>query len=129
MRETEREQEERRLEQRREHEEQDRQLKAAQEQEMMERVRLVPHEGKRVETGAVQFGDDWPGLFVRGDDCIQLALTLSAALDIIAEMVPDFATKILVQDPLEHIKDTIERSVLVTPLQREVLAQEANPDD
>ena len=27
---------------------------------------------ERVETGAVQFGNDWPGLFIRGDDCLQL---------------------------------------------------------
>ena len=26
----------------------------------------------RVETGAVRFGDDWNGLFIRGDDCIAL---------------------------------------------------------
>ena len=26
----------------------------------------------RVETGAVQFGDDWTGLFIRGDDCVLL---------------------------------------------------------
>lgn len=26
----------------------------------------------RVETGAIQFGDDWPGLFVRGDGCAAL---------------------------------------------------------
>lgn len=27
-----------------------------------------PEDGKRVETGVVQFGDDWPGVFLRGDD-------------------------------------------------------------
>jgi hypothetical protein len=32
-----------------------------------------PSEATRVETGAVQFGDDWPGLFVRGDQAIHLA--------------------------------------------------------
>jgi hypothetical protein len=26
----------------------------------------------RIETGAYQFGDDWTGLFIRGDDCIWL---------------------------------------------------------
>ena len=24
----------------------------------------------RVETGAVQFGDDWPGVFIRGDNAL-----------------------------------------------------------
>lgn len=26
----------------------------------------VPVEGGRVETGPIQFGDDWPGIFIRG---------------------------------------------------------------
>ena len=26
----------------------------------------------RIETGPVQFGSDWPGLFVRGDDALVL---------------------------------------------------------
>lgn len=30
--------------------------------------------GGRVETGAVRFGPDWPGLFVRGDQAFALAL-------------------------------------------------------
>jgi hypothetical protein len=34
----------------------------------------------RVETGAVQFGDDWPGLFVRGDNCMGYAMSLSRML-------------------------------------------------
>lgn len=31
----------------------------------------------RVETGAVQFGDDWSGLFIRGDDCARVYCGLS----------------------------------------------------
>lgn len=31
-------------------------------------VLLLPAQDKRVETGPVQFGDDWPGVFVRGDN-------------------------------------------------------------
>ena len=39
----------------------------------------------RVETGAVKFawlhgGSDWPGLFVRGDDCIALAFASDGAV-------------------------------------------------
>jgi hypothetical protein len=32
-----------------------------------------PNDFPRVETGAVQFGTDWPGLFVRGDQACHLA--------------------------------------------------------
>ena len=44
----------------------------------MSKVRKIPHpnnggpnptgNNSRVESGAVQFGEDWPGLFLRGDD-------------------------------------------------------------
>jgi len=30
-------------------------------------------EDDRIETGAVQFNDDWPGLFIRGDEALYLA--------------------------------------------------------
>lgn len=36
----------------------------------------APEDGKRVETGPVQFGDDWPGYFFRGDDAARLRHTL-----------------------------------------------------
>ncbi len=32
----------------------------------------------RVETGVVQFGNDWPGVFVRGDNALGYALALDA---------------------------------------------------
>jgi len=35
-----------------------------------------PADGERVETGPVQFGDDWPGLFIRGDHALYLASVL-----------------------------------------------------
>lgn len=47
------------------------------------RVRVIPYpnhggpapdgDAPRVETGAVQFGNDWPGLFIRGDAAFVLA--------------------------------------------------------
>jgi hypothetical protein len=40
-------------------------------------VRVIALPGRegapRVETGAIRFGNDWPGLFVRGDQAIHLA--------------------------------------------------------
>ena len=37
--------------------------------------------GTRIETGPTQFGSDWPGLFVRGDDCMRFACALQAFLE------------------------------------------------
>lgn len=43
--------------------------------------RIIPYKDKhRVETGATQFGDDWCGLFVRGDDCLYLICILKYIL-------------------------------------------------
>ncbi len=43
----------------------------------------TPAEGDRVETGAIRFGEDWPGLVLRGDNAIPLAHALEAALEFI----------------------------------------------
>lgn len=44
-------------------------------------MQVIPHEGDRVETGAVQFGDDWPGVFIRGDNAFAYAMALETVLD------------------------------------------------
>lgn len=41
------------------------------------RVLPAPLGGGRVETGPVQFGEDWPGVFIRGDNAGALASLLS----------------------------------------------------
>lgn len=33
-------------------------------------IRQLPAVGDRVETGPVAFGDDWPGVFIRGDNAL-----------------------------------------------------------
>lgn len=43
-------------------------------------VRKFPAVDDRVETGPVQFGDDWPGLFIRGDDAFAYAMALQHQL-------------------------------------------------
>jgi hypothetical protein len=47
----------------------------------MAEIRLLPEQEERVETGAVQFGDDWPGVFIRGDDAFFFAHHLRLMLD------------------------------------------------
>ena len=39
----------------------------------------------RIETGAIQFNDDWPGLFIRGDDAFALMLELKQILKTLEE--------------------------------------------
>lgn len=49
---------------------------------MSESTRYLPApiEGGRVETGPTQFGSDWTGLFIRGDDCHHYLQALMWAL-------------------------------------------------
>ena len=39
-------------------------------------MRHLPEQHKRVETGVTQFGDDWPGVFIRGDCAFGYAMYL-----------------------------------------------------
>lgn len=54
----------------------------------MSEVRRIDYYGReirgRVETGPVQFGDDWPGVFIRGDEALHMALRLREALALMA---------------------------------------------
>lgn len=47
---------------------------------MAEAKHIEHHDGERVETGPVQFGDYWPGVFIRGDDAAGYTLPLKQAL-------------------------------------------------
>ena len=40
----------------------------------------------RPETGPMQFGDDWPGVFIRGDNAVYYRMVVSAAM---AALPPD----------------------------------------
>lgn len=79
-----------------------------------QRVRELPAQKKRVETGAIRFGDDWPGLFVRGDDCMGLVASLSA-LDSWLKTLPK---ELLATIPYEttrifQLKQMIDKSVMI----------------
>ncbi|MEJ8837625.1 hypothetical protein [Ramlibacter sp. AN1133] len=43
-------------------------------------IRQLPEQRERVESGPVQFGPDWPGVFIRGDNAFFYAGALAAAL-------------------------------------------------
>ncbi len=43
-------------------------------------VTLMPEQESRVESGPIQFGSDWPGIFLRGDCALTYGMYLSTAL-------------------------------------------------
>lgn len=46
----------------------------------MTEIRRLPAQQERVETGPVQFGDDWPGAFIRGDNAGWYAMQVGMLL-------------------------------------------------
>lgn len=58
-------------------------------------IRKLPEMDNRVETGAVRFGDDWPGLFIRGDDCLQLYLLLKQTEGMVDPLEKMFVNELL----------------------------------
>ena len=40
---------------------------------------------ERVESGPIQFNQDWPGLFIRGDNAFYLSVCLKSLIDLIDE--------------------------------------------
>jgi hypothetical protein len=54
-------------------------------------IRNLPPQAGRVDTGVVQFGNDWPGIFVRGD----AAIGASNMLRGVAESVPRYKNELL----------------------------------
>lgn len=50
-------------------------------------MRRIEHEGERIETGVVQFGEnDWPGVFIRGDNAASYRIALGAALGMLPKL-------------------------------------------
>ncbi len=77
------------------------------------RITEIPVAGgsSRVPTGALAFRDDWPGLFVRGDDAIGVMVSIRyLAKSIVDNPDPGVAGALI---RLSHIADIIERDVVV----------------
>jgi len=63
----------------------------------------------RPETGTMQFGDDWPGVFIRGDNAFAFAMALRNALEDPTRINRDvIGTKMM----LQGLADTLSSSVV-----------------
>ena len=41
----------------------------------------IEYDGERIETGPIRIGDDWTGIFMRGDDALPTAMYLNYILE------------------------------------------------
>jgi len=76
-------------------------------------ITQIPFPGgsARVPTGAVQFQDDWPGLFLRGDDAIGLLSGIRHLVAQVGAHADPVVAWTLVR--LQGLADIIERDVRV----------------
>jgi len=79
------------------------------------RITLIPLPGGsgRVPTGALQFQDDWPGLFIRGDDAIVLKVHIRYLKERLGQQSEPGMISVVYH--LSKIADLIERDVIQHP--------------
>jgi hypothetical protein len=66
----------------------------------------------RMETGPLQFGGDWPGVFFRGDD----ALSQAQAIDWALRALPDnFPSAWALRNMLSELRDTLRSCEVSEP--------------
>ncbi len=71
----------------------------------------LPGDSGRTPTGAMQFQDDWPGLFVRGDSAVAVLLAIRRLQAFLREC-PDLEVASALS-VLGSLADTIDRDVIV----------------
>lgn len=77
--------------------------------EHMTLVQYLPGADRRIETGVVVFGEDWPGLFFRGDDALHFASAVRAAAQTMSQD-PDKAIQAMVLNGLANTLESCEWS-------------------
>jgi len=61
-------------------------------------ILVLPEQDNRVETGPIRFGDDWPGVFIRGDNALFYARSIQHAMNRLSAQGVDFADQALFAD-------------------------------
>ena len=51
-------------------------------------LRKITGQARRVETGPIQFGNDWPGVFIQGVDALAYFLAVRGALRLLQDLEP-----------------------------------------
>ncbi len=73
----------------------------------------------RVETGVTRFGEDWPGVFIRGDNAFYYSELLERILPLIKEQPDSHGLQwSIVEQGLWGLKQMLENSRVRPPSQR-----------
>jgi len=66
----------------------------------------------RAETGSMQFGNDWRGVFIRGDNAAYYAIIIKLALEHHQELKKDVNTLWALEELLKVLENSNERTHL-----------------
>ena len=76
-------------------------------------AKVAYDEKDRVETGPVQFGEeDWPGLFIRGDECIYYMLNLENGIQRLNELNDGTVEHTLMISALSNLRELLEEPLI-----------------
>lgn len=74
-------------------------------------------ENRRAETGTTQFDDDWPGIFIRGDNALYLSMALNNFLagsqDVITRMSVKSLADMLARANVRHPEHRVDQYATV----------------
>lgn len=68
----------------------------------------MPEGMSRPESGPMQFGDDWPGVFIRGDNALFMAMALTAILEIPEDLQTGEFRKTIREQALREVIDLLK---------------------
>lgn len=71
-------------------------------------IRRFPAQEKRVECGPIAFGNDWPGLFIRGDTAAFYAMYLRALIDETPSAEPELFRSIIARNVMVALANALE---------------------
>lgn len=72
----------------------------------------------RVETGALQINDDWPGLFIRGDACMKIGVTLRYIKDLLSKTPAPHKDELL-----NHMMAIVQVDTLLAIIEEDVFVK------
>jgi hypothetical protein len=94
----------------------------------MNNVRIIPYpnnggpnpdgDAPRVESGAVQFGSDWKGLFLRGDDAMAISMNIDSIENFLNSIPDELKVEVggvdlaLAFISLQNLRETIIKDVI-----------------
>ena len=67
-------------------------------------------EQQRAETGVMQFDNDWPGVFIRGDNAAMYAMALRSVLEELPEVTKDAYAHMMVKGLLGMLEGSNVRN-------------------